>query len=137
LLPNNQYILVRGLPSCFRFAKMCLCQVSLLLRCRPRYLTSSQGNCILFIWTGGARFSSCSECDVDRLGFASFHSPFLNQFSIASRLVCSFCEAIAESLSVATTAVSSAKVAMIDSGEVGRSARITMALGHCLGVCQH
>jgi hypothetical protein len=28
--PSNQYILVRLIPSCFRFAKMCLCQVSLL-----------------------------------------------------------------------------------------------------------
>jgi hypothetical protein len=32
--PSNQYILVRVIPSCFRFAKMCLCQVSLLSRCR-------------------------------------------------------------------------------------------------------
>jgi hypothetical protein len=44
----------------------------------------------------------------------------LNQFWIASNLVCSFCEAI--SLSVASTAVSSAKVAVVDSDEVGRSA---------------
>jgi hypothetical protein len=27
--PSNQYILVRVIPSCFRFAKMCLCQISL------------------------------------------------------------------------------------------------------------
>jgi hypothetical protein len=46
----------------------------------------------------------------------------LNQFRLASRLVCSFCEAIAGSLSMATTAVSSAKVAVVDSDEVGRSA---------------
>jgi hypothetical protein len=32
------------------------------------------------------------------------------------------CEAMAESLSMATTAISSAKVAVVDSGEVGRSA---------------
>jgi hypothetical protein len=33
---------------------MCLCQVSLLSRCSPRYLISSSwGSCILFIWTGG------------------------------------------------------------------------------------
>jgi hypothetical protein len=44
---------------------------------------------------------------------------FLIQFWIASRLVCSFCEAMAGSLSVASTAVSSAKVAVIDSDEVG------------------
>jgi hypothetical protein len=59
---------------------------------------------------------------VDRLGSLSFHSPFLNQFWIASRLVCSLCEAMAGSLSMATTAVSSAKVAVVDYGEVGRSA---------------
>jgi hypothetical protein len=29
-LPSNQYILVRVIPSCFRFAKMCLYQVSIL-----------------------------------------------------------------------------------------------------------
>jgi hypothetical protein len=45
---------------------------------------------------------------------------FLNQFWIASRLVCSLCEAMDGSLSVATTAVSSAKIAVVDSGEVGR-----------------
>jgi hypothetical protein len=47
----------------------------------------------------------------------------LNTFWIpSSRLVCSFCEAMAGSLSVASTAVSSAKVAVVGSGEVGRSA---------------
>jgi hypothetical protein len=52
--PSNQYILVRLIPSCFRFAKMCLCQVSLLSLCRPRYLISSSwGSCALFIWSGG------------------------------------------------------------------------------------
>jgi hypothetical protein len=121
--PSNQYILVRVNPSCFRFAKMCLCQVSLLSRCNPRCLTSScSGNCTLLIWTGVARFSSCSECNVDRLGFVGFHSPFLNQFWIASRLVFSLCEAMAGSLSMASTPVSLAKVAVVDSGEVGRSA---------------
>jgi hypothetical protein len=30
--PSNQYILVRVIPNCFRFAKICLCQVSLLPR---------------------------------------------------------------------------------------------------------
>jgi hypothetical protein len=73
--PSNQYILVRVIPSCFRFAKMCLCQVSLLSRGSPRYfISSSWGSCILFIWTRGwVRFSSCSECYVDRLGFIGFH----------------------------------------------------------------
>jgi hypothetical protein len=49
-------------------------------------------------------------------------SIFLNQFWIASRSVCSFCEAMAGSSSMVTTAVSSAKVAVVDSGEVVRSA---------------
>jgi hypothetical protein len=47
---------------------------------------------------------------------------FLKKFSIASKLVCSLCDAVAESLSVATTAVLSANVAVIDSGEAGKSA---------------
>jgi hypothetical protein len=83
LRPNNQYILVSVIPSCFRFAKKCLCQVSLISRCSPRYLThTSWGSCTLFIWArrgGGARFSSCSGCYADRLGFVGFRSPFLNQ----------------------------------------------------------
>jgi hypothetical protein len=56
------------------------------------------------------------------LGFVGFHSPFLNQSWIASRSVCSFYEAMAGSLSVDSTAVSLAKVAVVDSGEVDRSA---------------
>jgi hypothetical protein len=56
---------------------------------------------------------------------------FLNLFWIASRLVCSFCEAMTGSLSVSTTAVLSAKVAVVDSGEGGRSAvyRTTLPWG--------
>jgi hypothetical protein len=55
LRPSNQYILVRVIPCCFCFAKMCLCQVSLLSRCSPRYLTSSSlvsyiiVNCMLLL----------------------------------------------------------------------------------------
>jgi hypothetical protein len=70
----------------------------------------------------GVRFSSHSEFDVDRLGAVSFHSPFFKQFWIASKLVCSLCEAIAGSLSMATIAVSLEKIAVVDSGEVKRSA---------------
>jgi hypothetical protein len=47
---------------------------------------------------------------------------FLNQFLIANRLVCNLCELMARSLSMAGTAISSVKVAVIDSGEFGRSA---------------
>jgi hypothetical protein len=41
LCPSNKYILVRIITSCFRFANMCLCHVSLLSKRCPRYLTSS------------------------------------------------------------------------------------------------
>jgi hypothetical protein len=47
---------------------------------------------------------------------------FLNQYWIAVRLVCSFCEAMAGTLSKASTAVFSVKVSVVYSGEVGRSA---------------
>jgi hypothetical protein len=57
LRPSNQYILERVIPSCFRFVKMCLCQVSLLSRCSPRYLTSSRGSCTFFIWDRGGNAS--------------------------------------------------------------------------------
>jgi hypothetical protein len=72
---------------------------------------------MLSIWTGGH-----GECDVNPLGSISFYSPFLNQFWIAAGLVCSFCEAMVGSLSVASTAVSPPKVVVVDSCEVGRSA---------------
>jgi hypothetical protein len=92
--------------SCFRFAKMCSCQVSLLLRRNPRYLTSSSwGSCTLFVWTGGLaslRVVNVTWTNLDPLAFI-FH--FYNQFWIAARLVCSFCEAMAGSLPMASTAV--------------------------------
>jgi hypothetical protein len=47
---------------------------------------------------------------------------FLNQFWIARWLVCTLCEAFAGSLSMATTAVLSAKFTVVDSGEVGKHA---------------
>jgi hypothetical protein len=42
----------------------------------------------------------------------------LNQFWIVARLVCSFCEAMVGSLSMVSSVVSSAKVTMVNSGEV-------------------
>jgi hypothetical protein len=122
LRPSNQYILMRVISSCFRFVKMCLCQVSLLSRCSPGYLTSSWGSCALFIWTWGhvsLRVVNVTWIDWDSLAII-FH--FLNQFWNASKSVSSFCEALAGSLSMATTAESSAKVAVVDSDEVGGSA---------------
>jgi hypothetical protein len=58
--------------------------------------------------------------DLDPLAFI-LH--FASQLSIASKLVCSLLEAMGGSLSVAITAVSSANVADVVSGEIGRSAR--------------
>jgi hypothetical protein len=83
LRPSIQYILVRLIPSCFRFLKMFLRQASLLTRCSSRSLTSSSWkSCTLDIWTGGggARFSSCGECDVELLGSVSYHSTYLTSF---------------------------------------------------------
>jgi hypothetical protein len=70
----------------------------------------------------GAYFFSCGECKVIDLDPLPFILHFLNQSWITSRLFCILCDAMGRSLSVASTAVSSAKVAVIDSGEVGRSA---------------
>jgi hypothetical protein len=56
------------------------------------------------------------------LDLLAFILHFLNQFWIARRLVCILCKAMAESLTMVTTAVSSANVAVVDYGEVGRSA---------------
>jgi hypothetical protein len=55
---------------------------------------------------------------MDQVRSVSFYSPFSNQFWIAAKSVCSFCEAMAGSLSMASTAVSSANAAMVDSNEV-------------------
>jgi hypothetical protein len=118
-----QYILVRAIPSCFRLKKMCLCQVSLLSRCSPRYLTSSVwGSWTLLMWTGGQvplRVVNVRCVDVDPLAFI-LH--FASQLCIASKYACSLLESMAGSLSVAITAVSSAKVADEVSGEIVRSA---------------
>jgi hypothetical protein len=79
--PSNQYILMMVIPSCLRFATICLYQVSLLSRCSLRYLTSSSwGSCTLFIWTGGGgqvsfRVVNITWIDLD-LGFVVFDSPF-------------------------------------------------------------
>jgi hypothetical protein len=59
--------LVRVIPSCFRFAKMCF---------------SFLGELHVVYTERGACFSSCGEFDVDRLGSISFYSQFLNKFWI-------------------------------------------------------
>jgi hypothetical protein len=117
LRPSKQYILVRMIPSSFRFAKMCLCQ-----SCSPSYFIFSGELHIVYINRGDDDVSFCAVnvtwIDLDPLAFI-LH--FLNQVWIANKLVCSLCEATAGSLSVASTAVSLAKVAVVDSGELGRS----------------
>jgi hypothetical protein len=57
--------------------------------------------------------------DLDLLAFIL---SFLIQFWIIAMFVCSFCEAMAGSLFVPNTAVSSGKVSVLNSGEVGRIA---------------
>jgi hypothetical protein len=123
LCPSNQHILARMSPCCFRVAKMSLRQINLLSKYRPRNVTSSSESCTLLIWKGGGhvylRMVNVTCPDMDPLAFIL---DFLNQFSIAVLLACSFCEANAGSLSVASTTVSSAKVSVLDSGEVSISA---------------
>jgi hypothetical protein len=57
--------------------------------------------------------------DLDRV---AFFLDLASQLYIVQKLVCNLHEAMAESFYVAITAVSSAKVADVDSGEIGRSA---------------
>jgi hypothetical protein len=100
---------------CFIYEKCVACRGFDLRPSNQYILASSWGSCSLFIWIWDTFL-------VDRLGSVSFQSPFLIEFWIASRLDCSFCETMAGTLSVATTAVFSPKVVVADSGEVGRSA---------------
>jgi hypothetical protein len=118
VLSDPYVYFLRVIPSCFRFAYMCLCQVSLLSSCSSRYLISfSWGSCTLFIGPRIRLFLRNEYC-VKLLVSVTFQSSFLNQFWIASRLICSFCEGMAGSFSMAAAAVTSAKVAVVDSGEV-------------------
>jgi hypothetical protein len=77
---------------------------------------------MLFIWTGeqvSLRVVNVTWADLDSLPFI-FH--LYNNFCKASSFVCSFCEAMPGSISVANTALSSAKFAVVHSVETGRSA---------------
>jgi hypothetical protein len=73
LRPSNQHIFVRVIPSCFRFAEMCFCHVSLLSSCSPKYLTSSSSeSSTLLIRTGGhvsLRVMNVSWIVLDSLAF--------------------------------------------------------------------
>jgi hypothetical protein len=75
------------------------------------------------VYAKWGNFSLCvvnvTWADLDSLAF-TLH--FFNHVWNASRLVCIFCEAMPESLSMTNTAVSSANFAVVDSVELGRSA---------------
>jgi hypothetical protein len=119
--PSNQQ-LGESNSEKFPFGEDVMLPVSFLSRCSPRYLTwSSQGSCTLFIWTGEhvpLRVVNVTWTDLRTLACIRH---FWSQSWIARRLVWSFWEATAGSLSVARTAVSSANVAVVVVGELGRS----------------
>jgi hypothetical protein len=107
LPPSNQYsILVKTIPICFKFAKLRFCQVSLLLKCSLIYMIYS---CCLHGPRDTFLFVNVTPTYLNPLVLFSI---YFNNFWISARLVCSFCEAMAGSLSVATTAVSSVNVAV-------------------------
>jgi hypothetical protein len=94
---------------------------------------------VYFMWTGGQVSFRVVNVTWTDLGSLAFILHLFNHFRIASRLVCSFCEAMPGSLSVANTGVSSSNVTVVDSVEVGRSqciAGITVAPANCPGEYQ-
>jgi hypothetical protein len=101
---------------------MCLRQVSFRPRCILRYFTSSGWvSCLLFSWIGGHAFFfkvkvTWTDC------FIYLHTPFFKHSCILFRFVCSLCVAIAGFSRVVRTAASSAKVAVVLSAVVGKSA---------------
>jgi hypothetical protein len=77
---------------------------------------------MLFMWTGGQvalLVVNVIWIDLDSLAFIL---NFFHHVWIASRLFCSFCEAMPGSLPVANTTVSSANIMVGDSVQVGKSA---------------
>jgi hypothetical protein len=78
---SNQEMLVNVVPSCFHFAKMRLCQVSLLLRRGLKYLTSSSwGSCALFVWTRGHISLLMVKMTLTDFDLLAFILHFLNLF---------------------------------------------------------
>jgi hypothetical protein len=74
------------------------------------------------MWTGGQvslRVVNVMWTDLDLLAFTFY---YFNHFCIVSRLDCGFCESMLGSLSLASTAVSSAYFAVVDYVEFGRTA---------------
>jgi hypothetical protein len=68
LCPSNQYILMRMIPSCFRFAKMCFVPGKSPVKVQPKILDIFLRELHIVYMYRGARFSS-------RSGFLGFH-PF-------------------------------------------------------------
>ena len=121
--PRIQYSFRNCRSRCFLLVVMCLRQVSRRSRCSPRYLASSGWTReTLFSWTGGHddRLSMKVRW-VDFISLA-FIRHFLSHCCTAERAVWSLWVAISGVGCVASTAVSSAKVADVVSGVVGRSA---------------
>jgi hypothetical protein len=75
LCPSNQYVLVRVIPTCFRFAKMCLCQ-EFPVKVQPEILILFLGELRVDYMDWWARFSSYGESAMDRLRSIGVHSPF-------------------------------------------------------------
>jgi hypothetical protein len=121
--PRIQYSFRNCRSRCLLLVVMCLRQVSRRSRCSPRYLTSS--GCTRetpFSWTGGHEDRlSVKVTWVDFISLA-FMRHFLSQFCTAESAVWSLYAAISGVACEASTAVSSAKVAVVVSGVVGRSA---------------
>jgi hypothetical protein len=90
LLLNNQYILMMVTPSYVRFAKICLCQVSLLSKYSLKYLKcSTWGSCTLLVWTGGLVSHHVVNVTWTDLDLLAFYSLFLIHFWITSRFTVS------------------------------------------------
>jgi hypothetical protein len=133
---SNQYILLSESPSCLRLEKMCVCQVRRRSRWSPRYSTwFSWGICTSFIWTGGHVSLLVVNVTWTDLVSLALICQSRSQDWIASRVVCSFGEVVAGSLSVATTAVSSAKWQWRSQARLEGQlykVSIVMGRGHCL-----
>jgi len=121
--PVIQYNLRSLRSSCFLFVDMCLRQVTFRSRCLRRYFTSSVWvSCVLFRWTGGHVFFFRVKVTWTYFVSCAFIHHFFNHNWILFKCICSLCVAIAGSSCVVRTAVSSAKVAVVLSAVVGKSA---------------
>jgi hypothetical protein len=75
LRPSNQYVLVSECPSCLSLEKMCVpgkAAVEMKSKVFDMVLLRYWNIIYMDRW---ARFSSCSECHMDRLSLIGFNSP--------------------------------------------------------------